>query len=203
MEFLLYAYLKKMTGQTMLSIFTILLSILQEVFNWNGVERNNWCWFYSLEEIWTGLCHFKQAWHTKIRILQKINCRVIIPFTEAEFFSIALEHFLNDVISKNPVYVYFLESNWSQGAKVVGNFEKIAVGEWEEHFLGSARKSSVPENSIWISSLLTWWQGRGYVCVVLQRAGCGSSSGRDWSCTQYNTMQRIGAGSCLWEITVL
>lgn len=33
MEFLLYAYLKKMTGQTMLSIFTILLSILQEVFN--------------------------------------------------------------------------------------------------------------------------------------------------------------------------
>lgn len=52
------------------------------------------------------------------------------------------------MISKNPVYVYFLESNWSQGAKVVGNFEKIAVGEWEEHFLGSARKSSVPENSI-------------------------------------------------------
>lgn len=51
----------------------------------------------------------------KIRILQKINCRVIIPFTEAEFFSVALEHVLNDLISKNLVDVYFLESNWSRG----------------------------------------------------------------------------------------
>lgn len=54
--------------------------------------------------------------------------------------------FLNDLTSKNPVYVYFSESNWSQGAKVVGNFEKIAVAEWEEHFFGSAMKFSMPEN---------------------------------------------------------
>lgn len=53
---------------------------------------------------------------------------MIIPFTEVEFFSVALEHFLNDLISKTPVYIYFSGSNWLQGAKVVENFEKIAIG---------------------------------------------------------------------------
>lgn len=67
-----------------------------------------------------------------MRILQKINYRVvIIPFTEMEFFSIGLKQvffFLNDLISKNPVYIYLSVSNWLQGAKVVENFDKTAVG---------------------------------------------------------------------------
>lgn len=35
--------------------------------------------------------------------------------------------FLNDLISKNPVYIYLSVSNWLQGAKVVENFDKTAV----------------------------------------------------------------------------
>lgn len=60
----------------------------------------------------------------KIRILQKINCRVIIPFTEAEFFSIALEHVLNDLISKNLVDVYFLDQIGREGSKSSWKFGK-------------------------------------------------------------------------------
>lgn len=55
----------------------------------------------------------------KIRILQKISCRMIIPSTETKFFSIALAHFLNNLISKNPIYIYFSGSNGLQETKVV------------------------------------------------------------------------------------
>lgn len=62
------------------------------------------------------------------------------------FFSIALEHFKNDLISKNPVCIYHSGSNWLQETKVVEIFEKIAVGEGEEHFFESSMKFLMPEN---------------------------------------------------------
>lgn len=50
----------------------------------------------------------------KIQILQKISCTMIILSTETKFFSVALEHFLNNLISKNPVYICFSGSNGLQ-----------------------------------------------------------------------------------------
>ena len=54
---------------------------------------------------------------------------MITPLTELEFFSVALEPFFQDLISKNPVYLYFSGSNGLRGAKVVEDFEKIATGD--------------------------------------------------------------------------
>lgn len=55
--------------------------------------------------------------------------RMITPLTEMEFFSVALEQFFKDLISKNPVYIYVSGSNELRGAKVVEDFEKIAIGD--------------------------------------------------------------------------
>lgn len=61
----------------------------------------------------------------KIRILRNTSCSDHSVYRR-EFFSIALEHFKNDLISKNPVCIYHSGSNWLQETKVV---EMIAVGE--------------------------------------------------------------------------
>lgn len=58
---------------------------------------------------------------------------MIILSIETKFFSVALEHFLNNLISKNPVYICFSGSNGLQETKVV-NF-------WKDIYLSVSRKN--------------------------------------------------------------
>lgn len=61
---------------------------------------------------------------------------MITPLTEMEFFSVAFEQFFKELVSKNPVYIYFSGSNGLQRAKVVEDFEKIAIGDGKNPSLG-------------------------------------------------------------------
>lgn len=63
------------------------------------------------------------------------------------FFPITLEYFLNDLISKNPVSIHHSKSVWLQRTRAVV-FEKIPVGEWEEHSFESEMKFSMPRIEI-------------------------------------------------------
>lgn len=75
--------------------------------------------------------------------------------TEMEFFSVAFEQFFKELVSKiNPVYIYFSGSNGLQGAKVVEDFEKIAIGDGKNLSLGVGWKPRCPRIEVQSSKRL-------------------------------------------------
>lgn len=72
----------------------------------------------------------------KIRILRKLNCRVIFVYKNGILFNSPRAFKKDDLISKNPVYTNtFQDQMGEKEQKIVGNPEKMPVDEWKKTFL--------------------------------------------------------------------